>query len=104
MTKGCVITCIIHIKGLKFLKKDYYCDMYISQIKLNKFSDYSIPDSCLIEDIEDHSYAYEILDEEVIIRAKEIQLLEIKATEIKQNIKHQEEELLCLQEKLHNLK
>jgi hypothetical protein len=104
LTKGVVITCIIHIKGLKFLKKDYYCDMYISQIKLNKLSDYYIPDSCLIEDIEDNSYAYENLDEEVILRAKEIQILETKSCEIKQTIKHQEEELLCLQEKIHNLK
>ena len=25
---------IIHIRGLKFLKQNYYCDLYISQIKI----------------------------------------------------------------------
>ena len=53
---------IIHIKGLKFLKKEYYCDCYITQIKESELEhkvltepvDGSKPksffDECLIDD------------------------------------------------------
>ena len=57
---------------MKFLKKDYYCDHYISQIKLCETSNYLIPTKCLIdfEDqkplINDQKYDYEILDEGTI--------------------------------------
>jgi len=61
------IISIIHVKGLKFLKKDFYCDCYISQIKVCDPVLYSIPGECIIEDEPyDTTYAYECLDEEVI--------------------------------------
>jgi len=45
------LVCIIHIKGLKFLKKEYYCDCYITQIKVNEERvNKSFFDECLIED------------------------------------------------------
>lgn len=45
------LVCIVHIKGLKFLKKEYYCDCYITQIKVNEVKvNKSFFDECLIED------------------------------------------------------
>ena len=31
--EGIGMICIIHVKGLKFLKEEYYCDCFITQIK-----------------------------------------------------------------------
>jgi len=31
---GTEVICILHVRGLKFLKQHYYCDCYISQIKV----------------------------------------------------------------------
>ena len=39
LKEGTEVICILHIRGLKFLKQHYYCDCYISQIKV--FSDKS---------------------------------------------------------------
>ena len=52
MVKGSEVECVLHIKGLKFLKQHYYCDCYISQIKvrLPKRPEYHIPDECLLSD------------------------------------------------------
>lgn len=42
---------ILHIKGLKFLKQEYYCDFYISQIKVNSDQTrYSILDTYSFDD------------------------------------------------------
>ena len=65
--EGSEIVLIIHIRGLKFLKSYYYCDCYISQIKVfqnnePKYSiiqDYSIID----DDIIDYS---DIFNQEII--------------------------------------
>ena len=61
------IICIIHVKGLKFLKKDFYCDCYISQIKLCENTEFSIPDECLIEE---EIYEFEVVDEEILQKTK----------------------------------
>ena len=90
LSKGSTIIGILHIKGLKFLKKDYYCDMYVSQLKLCQSIPYSIPNQCLIIDEEEiDTYDYEILDEEVIQKNK--QKLEL------------EEQIKNLQKKIDNL-
>ena len=106
LTKGSTIICIIHIKGLKFLKKDYYCDHYISQIKLCEYIPYSIPGKCLIEDSEDETnlYDYEILDEEIILKNKERVELEGKYRELETNIEKQQNELTELRQKIDTLK
>ena len=31
---GDTLLCIVQVKGLKFLKQEYYCDMCIQQIKV----------------------------------------------------------------------
>jgi hypothetical protein len=106
LTKGSTIVCILHIKGLKFLKKDYYCDHYISQIKLCESIPFSIPNTCLIEDDEDETnlYDYEILDEEIILKNKEKMELEGTYRELETNIIKQQNELTELRQKIENLK
>lgn len=106
LTKGSTIVCIIHIKGLKFLKKDYYCDQYISQIKLCGSIPFSIPDTCLIEDSGDESnvYDYEILDEEILLKNKERCELEEKYRELEENIINQQNKLTEMRQKIDTLK
>tara|TARA_Y100001958_G_C21205735_1_gene531876 strand:- start:31 stop:825 length:795 start_codon:yes stop_codon:yes gene_type:complete len=52
LTENTEIICILHIKGLKFLKQHYYCDFYISQIKIfvDEKSKYSILNEYCIND------------------------------------------------------
>jgi hypothetical protein len=112
LTPGSNLICIIHIKGLKFLKKDYYCDNYISQIKLCETITYSIPGTCLIEDDGDDEndkdvnnvYDYEILDEEIIIKNKKKVELEGKYRELEKTIMVSQKELTELRQIIDNLK
>lgn len=74
------IKCILHIKGLKFLKKYFYCDIYITQIKIAENKTYNIPNDCLFkeEDNSRLSLPEDVIDSEMI--------KEIKAEEEKKNI------------------
>lgn len=129
LTIGSTIILMIHMKGLKFLKQNYYCDTYLSQIKLIKETVTVKPASCLIEDDEEvgngeseEKYDYEILDEELFKKNKEIEELESSILKNKQQIEEDEnnletiisekkniieqkkEELTKLEEQLQNLK
>ena len=120
LISGSTIILMNHIRGLKFLKQNYYCDLHLSQIKLiQQPLPEPVPVSCLIEDDEttkvevqqDNKYDYEILDEEIIQKHKEIEELETKILEHRQNISEytekidNENEILSkLEEKLVNLK
>lgn len=94
--------CIIHIKGLKFLKKEYYCDCYITQIKESEIIvKKSFFDECLIEDDKDeeeesdkHSLPEEVIDEEAILAAKleQERLEKERVDNIKENISLKEKE------------
>ena len=83
---------IIHIRGLKFLKSYYYCDCYVSQIKLfqenePKYSiinDYAILD----DDVEEYS---DIFNQEIIESANE---LIKKKEEEKRKLKEEKERKL----------
>ena len=83
---------IIHIRGLKFLKSYYYCDCYISQIKLFQENEpkYSIINdySILEDDIEDYS---DIFNQEIIESAN--QLLKEKE-EVENKLKEEQEKKL----------
>jgi len=105
LSKGSSIIAIIHMKGLKFLKKTYYCDIYISQIKLCQSATYSIPTECLIIDNDEtnNKYDYEILDEEVILISKQKLELEELMKELKNKMEEDKTELLTLQRKINNL-
>jgi len=129
LTIGSTIILMIQVKGLKFLKQNYYCDTYLSQIKLIKGTVTVKPASCLIEDDEEvgngeseEKYDYEILDEEIFKKNKEIEELESSILKNKQQIEEDEnnletiisekkniieqkkEELSKLEEQLQNLK
>ena len=120
LTPGSTIILMTHIRGLKFLKQNYYCDLYLSQIKLiQQPVSEPVTVSCLIEDDEstkvevqhEDKYDYEILDEEIIQKNKEIEELETKILEHRKNISEYtekidiENEILSkLEEKLANLK
>lgn len=92
---------ILHIKGLKFLKQHYYCDCYISQIKLfDSVEKYTIFDKCMIEDIEPKKDDIDILDDEILYEINENKRLEI----LKENKKKEiEEKINELQKELQNL-
>lgn len=106
---GSTVIVMLHIRGLKFLKQNYYCDIFLSQIKLVKEVVKTIkPTMCLIEDdevkVEESQYDYEIVDEEVVQKNKEISELETKISDYRDKIENDKLELSKLEEKLVNLK
>ncbi len=105
IVKDSTIIGILNIKGLKFLKRDYYCEMYLSQIKITNSIEKPISNKCLIEDdINDNDiYDYEIFDEEVINKTKERNELMKQVDTIKNIIENHKKDLSLLQEKLKNL-
>jgi len=105
LIKGSKVIGIFHMKGLKFLKKDYYCDIYISQIKLCQDIPYSIPGTCLIIDdpTENTTYDYEILDEEVINNHKLRLDLEEQYKALQEKHEIEKKSLLDLRKRIDNL-
>ena len=90
ITDGCEMSFIFHIKGLKFLKQHYYCDCYISQIKIymDTKANYSILESYAFDDTEEEAKELKELDADV---ALDIEIMESLNTEKK--IKELTEEL-----------
>jgi len=69
LKEGTEVVCILHLRGLKFLKQHYYCDVYISQIKVfldgdNKFS---ILDSYSFNDIEEETNEIKQLEQDLML-------------------------------------
>ena len=61
--------CILHIRGIKFMKQQYICDIYINQMKVNipKREDFVIPDKCLIDEFDKlYDSDEDIIDNEII--------------------------------------
>ena len=113
LVPGSTIISMVQVKGLKFLKQIYYCDLFLSQIKLINETVTIKSEQCLIEDTEDveddskttdGKYDYEILDEEVIQKSKEIEEMELSISERKQIIEIEQSKLSKLEEQLHILK
>ena len=91
----------MHIKGLKFLKHHYYCDCYISQIKvLTNEEKYNIIQEYAIQEEEIVKEDFDILDEEVISEMKKQKEEKKLKEEQKKNI---QQEILKLQQQLDNL-
>jgi hypothetical protein len=73
---------ILHIKGIKFLKQQYICDCYITQMRVEEKLKikYNIPEECLInvDNTDDNIHSYdsdeEILDQEVIEELNKINM------------------------------
>jgi len=92
--EGSEVVLILHIRGLKILKSNYYCDCYITQIKLfqekeskfNIIKDYSILD----DDDEDEHEIDDIFSEEIQNSFNEAE--EKAQKEVEEKIKEKEEE------------
>ena len=93
---------ILHIKGLKFLKHHYYCDCYISQVKvfLSNEGMYNIINEYAIEDDEIKVEDNDILDEVIISEMRKEKESEIKKTEDKKKL---EETIYKLQLELNSM-
>ena len=97
---------ILHVKGLKILKQYFYCDCYISQIKLfqeNNESKYNIiKDYALIDEEDDNETNYDdIFDEEILgIFNEEKRLKKEKEEEEKRLKKEKEDKIQQLQEEI----
>ena len=100
--QGSELIYILHIRGLKFLKHNFYCDCYISQIKLSISLDerYNILNECLIDDDDDKKEDFDIIDEEILNEMKREKDKKIKIENRKKDI---EEEILKLKQELDNL-
>ena len=72
---GAEVVLILHVKGLKFLKQHYYCDIYISQIKIFLQGDnkYSILDKYAFDDKEEEEDELKSLEKELMLDADFIQ-------------------------------
>ncbi len=102
LTPDCELIFVLHIRGLKFLKQHYYCDCYVSQIKvfIPRDEKYNVFDTCVIEDDETKEDDIDIIDDEI--------LNEIKEKEIEENLKIEkkkdlETQILELKKQLDNL-
>jgi|TARA_B110000285_G_scaffold129152_1_gene145382 hypothetical protein len=103
LESGAEVVFILHVKGLKFLKNHYYCDCYISQVKIflangEKYN--IIKEYAFEEDNEIVESDKDILDEEIILEIVEQQKAEKRKKEDKINI---QAEILKLQQQLDNL-
>ena len=88
---------ILHIKGLKILKQYFYCDCYISQIKLFQESGESkyniIKNYALIDDGDSDETNYDdIFDEEILHVFEEEKRIQREKEEEKQRLKKEKEE------------
>ena len=81
--EGMEMICILHIKGLKFLKQHYYCDCYISQMKVFLETDlkYSILDKYAFNDKEEEENELIELENELKLDAEYIESLKNGADE-----------------------
>ena len=79
---------ILHVKGLKFLKQHYYCDIYVSQIKvfLDGDNKYSILDNYAFNDQEEEENELKSLEKELMLDEDFIQGFQ-KEKEEKEKIK-----------------
>ena len=87
---------ILHLKGLKVLKQHYFCDCYISQIKLFQEKDlkYNIIDDYSFIENEDDIDDLDIFDDEIInehIKEKEEKKLKIE--QLKKELLEEENKL-----------
>ena len=98
--------CIIHIRGIKFMKQQYICDIYINQMKvfIPKRNEYIIPDECMINEDYIENADEDIIDEEVIleIENKKLKLIEQKKKEL-EKMKELEEKIKRMNEEIENI-
>lgn len=96
------VVLILHVKGLKFLKQHYYCDIYISQIKvfLDGGNKYSILDNYAFNDREEEEDELKSLEKELMLDVDFVQGFQ-KEKEEKEKIQN---ELRTAKEQFDNYK
>ena len=95
--EGSEVILILHIRGLKILKQYFYCDCYISQIKLfqeNNESKFNImKEYALIDEEKDNIPDYDdIFDEEILAVFEEEKRLKKEKEEEEKRLKKEKEE------------
>lgn len=80
LKKGLNIICIINIKGIKYNEKTFYCDTYVTQIKIFKNDpiNYNISSECLIDSDYDENDENDVIDKqelEEMLRRDKIKML-----------------------------
>ena len=115
LKEGTEIVCILHFKGLKFMKQHYYCDIYISQIKVFLDGDhkYTILDSYSFNDIEDEENELKELEKDLMLdgdflesirdKGKERNKIKGELDNAKKMIEDYENNIKALENKLREL-
>lgn len=103
LTPGCTLLCIIQLKGLKFLKKEYYCDTHITQIKLVEPSPYVNNETCLIEDDEETIYEHEVIDEQVLFNTQEKNRLDSELSKLTESLESIQKQITQLKQERERL-
>ena len=106
------VVLILHVKGLKFLKQHYYCDIYISQIKvfLDGGNKYSILDSYAFNDREEEEEELKSLEKELMLdsdfiqcfRKEEKEKIQKKINEERETFEQQKKRIEELESRLSN--
>jgi len=95
--EGDELILILHLKGLKILKQHFYCECYISQIKLfvQKDLKYNIIDDYSIIDDTENEDDLDIFDEELLQEMnKEKELKAKKILDLKKELEESEKNIL----------
>tara|TARA_B100000902_G_C27257343_1_gene888626 strand:+ start:450 stop:1223 length:774 start_codon:yes stop_codon:yes gene_type:complete len=102
----CEIIFVLHVRGLKFLKQHYYCDCYISQIKITTSKDqkYSVLNEYLIDDEGDIENDYDdIIDDEIVNRILEAEKKKTeRKLELEKLLQEKQNEIENIQKELNN--
>ena len=104
--EGTEIVCILHLKGLKFMKQHYYCDIYISQIKVFLEGDhkYTILDSYSFNDAEEEHNELKELEKDLMLDNEFLESIRDKEKEKKEIQEELETARISLKEKENNIK
>ena len=107
ITDGCEMSFIFHIKGLKFLKQHYYCDCYISQIKiyLDTNTKFNILEDYAFDDTEEEAQALKELNDDIALDVKIMESLneENKRKELTEELTKHEQSLSVSQKRVDEL-
>ena len=97
---------ILHIRGIKFMKQQYICDIYINQMKvfIPRRNKYIIPEECLIQESLITQSDEEIVDDDIILEnnLKKQKLMDVKLQEIKK-MKELEENIKKMELEINNM-
>ena len=106
--EGSECICILHIKGLKFLKQHYYLDVYVSQIKvfLEGNLKYNILEKYSFNDVEEEELELKELERDLMLDEDYLNSLknnENEKKEILSEIEKYKNEILNYQTKINEL-